>query len=523
VAKIVIDPVTRIEGHLRVEVEIDNGKVVDAWTTSTLFRGLEMIVENRPWMDAWHYTHRVCGVCPTPHGHNSAMALENAAGITIPPNARLMRNLLECAQLLHDHVLWFYVLNGFDYVDVVSALSAKTTNAALAAVQTKLKAFVDSGQLGFLENGYWGHPAYKLTPELNLRLSAHYLESIRIQAVASEASAIFGGKFPYQMSTPPGGYSSVPHQDQLDQFEFKCREVADFIDTALLPDLLSIAPYYKDQAAVGAGYGNYFSWGVLDEDIQTGDPYKRVFPRGAITGALKGDLTVRPVDHETDVREWVTSSWNTQYDGGLHPWEGVTGPDFTGTDGIAEIDRTGRYAWEKSAHLKDAPVEVGPLAQMLIAYLAGGPTHPAKKLVDDTLAALGQAGKPQVLLSNLGRVAARVLKVKIVADKTFDYLAQLRESMAGGDMDFYTPVPDNPTGRGFSGWDAPRGSLAHWCILDGGKVKRYQIITPSGWNFAPRAGDKKVRGPVEEALIGTPVENPEQPLEILRTLHSFDP
>lgn len=522
-AKVVIDPVTRIEGHLRVEVEVENNRVVDAWTTSTMFRGMENIVQDRPWMDAWHYTHRVCGVCPTPHGHNSAMSLEDAAGIKPPPNARMMRNLLECAQVLHDHILWFYILNGLDYVNVVNALSAKPGGPSLKTAQERLQAFVDSGQLGFLGTGYWEHPAYKLPAELDLQLAAHYLESIQVQAVASEASAVFGGKFPYHMSTPPGGYSSVPHQDQLDQFEAKCREVARFIDQKLVPDLMAIAPHYLDQAEIGQGHGNYFSWGVLDTDFTNGDPYKRFFPRGAIIDAFGGNLDVKEVDHEADVREWVTSSWNTQYEGGLHPWEGVTGPDFTGTEGISEIDRDGRYAWEKSAHLKGVPTEVGPLAQMLTAYLSGPADHPAKKLVDDTLAAIGQEGNPAVLLSNLGRIAARVLKVKLVADKTFDDIATLREGIASGDKDFFTPVSDDPTGQGFSGWDAPRGALAHWSTLDGGRVKHYQIITPSGWNFAPRAGKDKIRGPVEEALIGTPVEDPEQPLEVLRTLHSFDP
>jgi [NiFe] hydrogenase large subunit len=521
--KVVIDPVTRIEGHLRVEVEVENGAVKDAWTTGTLFRGFEIIVAGRPWRDAWHYTHRVCGVCPTPHGHNSSMSMENAAGIQIPPNARLMRNLLESAQLLHDHVLWFYILNGLDYVDVVSALSAKPASSELAQVQARLKAFADSGQLGFLENGYWGHPAYKLTPELNLQLAANYLESIRIQAIASEASAVFGGKFPYQMSTPPGGYSSVPHEEQLDTFEFKCREVKAFIDNKLLPDLFAIAPYYLDQAAIGKGHGNYFSWGVLDDDYQTGDPYKRFFPRGAVMGALQGNLAVQQVDQVKDVRTWVTSTWNKQYSGGLHPWDGITEPDFTGTPGIPEIDRTGRYAWEKSAHLKGMPTEVGPLAQVLIAYLSGPATHPVRKLVDDTLAAVGATGKPEVLLSNLGRIAARVLKLKLVADHVFDYLADLRKNMAAGDMAFFTPFPEKPSGQGFSGWDAPRGSLAHWSTLDGGAIKHYQIITPSGWNFTPRGGETKIRGPVEEALVGTPVADVNQPLEILRTLHSFDP
>jgi hydrogenase large subunit len=519
---VVIDPVTRIEGHLRVQVEVNNGKVTDAWTTSTLFRGLEMIVENRPWMDAWHYTHRVCGVCPTPHGHNSSMSMENAAGIKIPPNARLMRNLLECAQLLHDHVLWFYVLNGLDYVDVASALTAKATGAA-KALQDKVAALYKAGQLGFLESGYWGNPAYKLPPELNLQLLAHYLESVGVQATASEASAVFGGKFPYQMSTPPGGFSGPPpSQAQLDAYDTKVKQVQQFIDGVMVPDLLAIAPFYLDQAAIGRGYANYFSWGVLDDDVETGDPYKRFFPLGAIEVG-KG-LVVDKVNQEADVREWVTSSWNTQYPGGLHPWEGITGPDFTGVPGIPTIDTKGRYAWEKSARLKEKPFEVGPLAQMLIAYLnPSSADESVRRIVDATLAALGAKGKPEVLLSNLGRIAARTLKVSLVAQKALEYSAQLRTRMAGGDAEFYTIPPESPSGKGFSGWDAPRGSLAHWTILDGGKIKKYQIITPSGWNFAPRAGDLRVRGPVEEALVGTPVGNPEQPLEVLRTLHSFDP
>jgi [NiFe] hydrogenase large subunit len=517
---VIIDPVTRIEGHLRVEVEIENGVVKDSWCTSTLFRGLEMIVENRPWMDAWHYTHRVCGVCPTPHGLNSSMALEDAAGLKLPPNARLMRNLLECAQLMHDHVLWFYILNGLDYVDVVNALSAKPTDPLLVQTATRLKSLVDAGHLGFLKDGYWGHPAYKLPPELNLQLAAHYLESVRVQAIASEASAVFGGKFPYEMSTPPGGYSSVPSQSQIDRFAALCTEVRGFIDNTIVPDLLAIAPFYIDQAAIGKGIGNYFSWGVLDLDLENGDPYKRFFPRGAIVG---GKLEVQKIDQQADVREWVTSSWNTQYEGGRHPWEGITGPDFTGVEGIPTIDRNGRYAWEKSARLKDQPFEVGPLAEVLIAYLSGPAGSPVKQLVDGTLTALGQAGNIPVLLSNLGRIAARVLKLKLVADQTFVYIDQLRKRLAEGDKEFFVPMQGEPSGKGFSGWDAPRGSLAHWVIVEDGRIKKYQIMPPSLWNFTPRSGPERIRGPVDAALIGTPVADPAKPLEVLRTLHSFDP
>ncbi|GAB4251658.1 MAG: nickel-dependent hydrogenase large subunit [Thermoleophilia bacterium] len=529
---ITIDPVTRIEGHLHVEVEVEGGRVTNAWTTSTLFRGMETIVENRPWWDAQHYTERVCGVCPVPHGHNSAFALEDAAGVDIPPNGRLIRNLLECTQLLHDHVLWFYILNGLDYVDIVSALGAQTQDQSLRRVQARLQAFVDSGQLGFLDNAYFGHPAYNLPPELNLQLAAHYLEAVTVQAVASEATAIFGGKFPHHMSTPPGGYSSFPHEEQINSFEFKVRQVKDFIDNKMIPDLLAIAPYYLEQAQIGAGHGNYLSWGVLDEDLETGDPYARYFPRGAVFGALEGNLNLEQAESE-DVSVWYTSTWQNPRPGeefdvesqGLHPFDAKQIPDFTGPHGISEVsavaEEGGRYAWDRSNLLKDRPVEVGPLAEMLVAYLNGN--EDVQRAVDSTLQAVGQAGNIPVLFSNLGRIAARTLKVQLVADRTLVYVQQLRENMKNGDLEFFTPVPDRPSGRGFSGWDAPRGSLSHWVELEDGMVKHYSIITPSGWNFSPRSTPDRVRGPVEEALIGTPVEDPERPLEVLRTLHSFDP
>ncbi len=521
--KIIIDPVTRIEGHLHVEVEVENGVVTDAWTCSTLFRGMETIVEGRPWYDAQHYTERICGVCPAPHGHNSAFALEDAAGVNIPVNGRLMRNLLECGQLLHDHVLWFYVLNGLDYVNVPSALGAQASSEGLQTVQRRLQAFVDSGQLGFLESGYWDHPAYTLPPELNLQLAAHYLESVSIQATASEAFAVFGGKFPHHMSTPPGGWSSVPHEEQINRYAFKVQQVKDFIDNKMVPDLLAIAPYYLDQATIGQGHGNYFSWGVLDwNDMEEGRPENRFFPQGAVIGALEGNLDVQPVDQLEDVRVWYTSTWQEPFDD-MHPYEAKQRPDFTGPHGITEVAGLDRYAWDRGSTLKGVPCEVGPLAEMLMAYLVHGDSHPAKQMVDNTLAAVGQAGNIPVLFSNLGRIAARTLKIQLVADQTLAYVAALRENMKGGDLDFFEPFPDNPSGRGFSGWDAPRGSLSHWVELDDGVVSHYSVITPSGWNFSPRMTAERIRGPVEEALVGTPVADPERPLEVLRTLHSFDP
>lgn len=514
--RIVLDPITRIEGHLRIEVEIANGKVVNAWNTTTLFRGYEIILKGREPRDAWHFSHRICGICPTSHGHAASMSLENSFGVTPPDNARLIRNLMEAAQIGYDHVLWFYILNGFDYVDVVSALSAKPKAPYLKRVQQRIKTFVDSGQLGFLGNAYWGHPEYKLPPDLNLELVAHYLESLKIKSLGNEAGAVFGGKFPYIMTSPPGGVTCIPTLTQIADYQDKMTLLKDFVDNTLVPDLFAIAPYYLYLKDYGGGVKNYMSMGVLDAKSQ--DPYDRLFPRGAI---FNGTLKAEKIDLLKDIAEFVGHSWYTdESGGGKNPMNGVTEPKFTGQEGIKEIDHEGKYDWTKAVRLKGQPMEGGPLAQMLLAYVSG--REDAKKLVDGALETVGAAGQLNILLSTLGRVVARVLKLKMTLDSVQGWINELVSNIKSGDTDFFTPhdIPDSASG--VAGWDAPRGCITDYNVIKGGRLENWQAVPASNWNFSPR-DDNGVRGPAEEALIGVPVSDPKNPLEILRVVHSFDP
>ena len=507
-ARITIDPMTRIEGHLRLDVEIEGGKVKDAWTTGTLFRGFEIILKGRDPRDAWHLTQRICGVCPTSHGHTSSMSMDDAFKAIPPDNGRLIRNIVEGCQFVHSHILWFYHLTALDYVDVVSALKAQPKEASLKKVQDKLKAFVSSGQLGPFANGYWGHPAYKLPPDLNLLAVAHYLEALEMQAKASHLSALFGGKMPMTMTSPPGGSNHVPTVDDMANYFFRLKELQNWIDNTYIPDVLAIAPYYLDYAGVAKGHANFLSWGVFEDASY--DPKKRLLPRGAIFAEDFPKLhDVKP----EDVTEDVTHSW---YKGTepLNPSVGVTDPEYTG------YDPNNKYTWAKAPRYNGKPMEVGALARMLVAYLSGQPT--AKKLIDAALSAISHPGHPQVLLGVIGRIAARALECKMVADAMYGWGVEIIENIKAGKTDVYTPyeIPDKAQGVGL--WEAPRGALAHWINVEDKKIKNYQCVVPTTWNVCPR--DKNgVRGPIEEALVGTSVENPDKPLEILRVVHSFDP
>ncbi len=518
---VVIDPITRIEGHLRVTCVVENGKVTDAWNTSTLFRGFEIFMKDRDPRDVWHFAMRICGVCPTPHGWNGVRASEMAMGVDkMDDNTRLIRNMMEASQIGYDHILWFYVLNAFDYVNVPNALNAKPTTPTLKALQAQLKTFVASGQLGPFANMYWGNPGYKLPAELDLELTAHYLQAIEIQQVANDAGGVFlGGKYPHIMNYAPGGVTQLPGIEDVITYKQRMQQVADFIDTVMLPDLLTIAPYYLDLAAVGKGVGNFLTWGVLDEKSQ--DPYDRLFPRGGIFG---GKLALEKVDPD-QTKMYTKYSWYPDSLGaGRHPLD--VGQEPQQYTGIAPVDGStlpdGKYDWTQAVRYgaQDAPMEVGPLAQMLVAYLAGRPE--AVQLVNATLAAIGQTGHPEVLVSALGRIAARVLKAKINADNALRWADDLLANVSAGQTQVNTmpAVPDS--GQGVGGWDAPRGALCHWVRIKNKKVDSFAAVPPSNWNFSPR-DDKGVRGPVEEALVGLPVADPAQPLEILRLVHTFDP
>ncbi len=545
--RIVIDPITRIEGHLRIETEVNNGVVTDAWSTGTMFRGLELILQGRDPRDAWVFAQRACGVCTTVHALASVRAVENALGMTLPTNARLIRNLIAGTQYVQDHVIHFYHLHALDWVDVVSALSADPSKTASLAqsisswptsstayftgVQDRLKTFVDSGQLGPFANGYWGHPAYKLPPEANLLAVAHYLAALDWQRSVIKIHALLGGKNPHPQTYVVGGMAIGIDPNSPTALTFRrLSEIAelisqarDFVTQVYLPDVLAVAGFYKDWAGIGKGIGNYMSYGDFPEGDPT-DPRTFYLPRGRIMG---GDLTkVLPVD-QTAVAETVAHSWY-EYSGGnttsLHPWKGETKPKYTGPAApYSSLEGVDQYTWLKAPRYENEPMEVGPLARMLVAYAAG--QSDVKQAVDGALKALNVG--PEALFSTLGRVAARAIETQLLVNKLDGWLTDLENNLKSGDLTVADTALWDPStwpthAEGYGLEEAPRGSLGHWVVIDKGAITNYQLVVPSTWNGSPRDGQGR-RGAWEEALVGTPLADPQRPVEILRTVHSFDP
>jgi len=545
-AHVVVDPVTRIEGHLRIEAQVEGGSVQEAWSSSTMFRGIEIILKGRDPRDAWVFTQRICGVCTTVHAIASIRAVENAIGAKPPTNARLLRNLIMASQMVHDHPVHFYHLHALDWVDVVSALSAdpgetaalaqsisdwpKSSRTYFAGVQQRVKQFVERGQLGPFANAYWGHSAYKLPPAANLMAVAHYLEALEWQREFARIHAVLGGKNPHLQSFLVGGMATPV--DANEQASLNVHSIAEmrgmiqnareFVAKVYVPDLLAVASFYKDWAGYGEGTGNFLVYGEYPEDDS--DQPALFFPSGVIRGRDLG--TIEAFD-PAKVTEYVTHSW-FEYSGGddqgLHPFDGETQPNFTGPEPPYErLDTDGKYSWLKSPRYDGLPMEVGPLSRMLVAYASGH--ERVKELVDSVLGKLGVG--PEALFSTLGRDAARGIETLVLAEKMEDWLDQLADNMNRGevaiaDTSKWDPSswPAECSGAGFH--EAPRGALGHWVHIKDGEIANYQCVVPSTWNAGPRdaAGN---RGPYEAALLGTPIADEEQPLEILRTMHSFDP
>lgn len=545
-SRVIVDPVTRIEGHLRIEAEVEGGSVRDAWSSSTMFRGIELILKGRDPRDAWAFAQRICGVCTTVHAIASIRAVENAIGSAPPPNARLLRNLIIAAQCVQDHVVHFYHLHALDWVDMVSALSAdpaKTSSLAqsisdwplssqkyFAGVRDRIKGFVERGQLGPFANAYWGHPAYRLPPEANLMAVAHYLEALDWQREFIKLHAVLGGKNPHLQSFLVGGMATPidPNSQaafnagtiaELKQLVAKAR---DFVVRVYIPDLLAIAAAYKDWAAQGRSVGNYLAYGEYPEDDS---PRPALFLR---PGVIRGrDLSkVEPFD-PAKVTEYIAHSWYDYQQGdaaSLHPFQGETAPNYTGpTPPYERLDTDKKYSWLKSPRYADEPMEVGPLSRMLVSYVSGHPR--VKALVDGVLKALNVG--PEALFSTLGRVAARGIETQLLAEKMEEWVDALAANMASGELRIHDNSkwepgtwPADAMGAGFH--EAPRGALGHWVHIRDGLIANYQCVVPSTWNAGPRDA-KGRRGPYEEALLGTPVADPQRPIEILRTIHSFDP
>lgn len=543
-AKIVVDPITRIEGHLRIEAELEGGRIKDAWSSSTMFRGIEKILKGRDPRDAWYWTQRFCGVCTTVHSIASIRAVEDALKIKVPPNAQLIRNIIMGIQGVQDHVIHFYHLHALDWVDITSALKADPVKtAALAAsisewpnnsathfkaVQEKLKSFVGTGRLGPFANAYWGHPAYKLPPEANLMATAHYLEALEWQKEVIKIHAILGSKNPHPQTFLVGGMSipvdpdsqNALNADKLITIKRLLAKAQDFVEKVYIPDLLAIASFYKEWAAIGGGVGNFLSYGEFPDPIN-GNLW---FPDGII---MNKDLSkLLPVD-QNKIAEYVDHSWYESTAGkgqGLHPWKGETEANYTGPKPPYEhLDTDAKYSWVKAPRYEETPMEVGPLARILVAYVGGH--KETKAAVNMVLAKLGVG--PEALFSTLGRTAARGIDALLIAQQSPVWLDQLIANIGKGDYRIHANEkwdpkewPSEASGYGFH--EAPRGALGHWIRIKDQKIYNYQAVVPSTWNASPR-DLKGQRGPYEAALVGTPIAKADQPLEILRTIHSFDP
>jgi hydrogenase large subunit len=547
--RIVVDPITRIEGHLRIEVEIKDGKVVDAYSSGTMVRGFELILKGRDPRDAWAFTERACGVCTTVHALASVRTVEDALKITVPPNAELVRNLMFCAQYLQDHVVHFYHLHALDWVDIVSALKAdpkktselaqsisnwpKSSTGYFSDLQKKVTSFVASGQLGIFANGYWGHSAFKLPPEVNLIGVAHYLEALEWQKEIVKVHTIFGGKNPHPNYLVGGAPCSINIDDanalnaeRLAEVNTLFAQAREFVEQVYIPDLLAVASFYKDWGAIGSGLPNYMAYGDLPVNGYA-DVAKFKFPRGAILNRNLNE--VLPIDGKNpqQVQEYVTHSWY-QYAGGdnvgLHPWEGETKFNYTGPKPPYDyLDVKDKYSWLKTPRWNGHAMEVGPLSRMLVGFASG-----RDEFKEVVTMALKKLDVPvTALFSTLGRTAARGLETVLVANWSKEFYDQLIANIKNGDTRMFNSEkwepdtwPAESKGVGMS--EAPRGALAHWIVIKDKKIDNYQLVVPSTWNASPR-DNKGQMSAYESALLGTPVKNPEQPLEILRTIHSFDP
>jgi len=548
--RIVVDPITRIEGHLRIEAQMDGDSIAQAWSSGTMVRGIEIILRGRDPRDAWAFAQRICGVCTLVHGIASVRAVENALDYKIPPNAQLIRNLMIGAQYIHDHVMHFYHLHALDWVDVVSALDAdpkatselaqsisnysKSSPGYFADQKKKLKTFVEGGQLGIFAKAYWGHPAYRLPPEANLMAVAHYLEALEWQRDVARLHTIFGGKNPHPNFLVGGvpcpidlDSDSALNAKRLSDVQDIINKMRDFVDQVYVPDTLAVAGFYKDWGSRGEGLGNFLCYGDFPEKGMD-DPSSYLVPPGAILGR---DLsTVHEVDmHAPDqIQEFVTHSWYDYSGGkekGLHPYDGETTLNYTGPQPPYEhLDIDQSYSWLKAPRWKGNAMEVGPLARVLVMYAKGHEL--TKELVHMTLNKLDIP--VEALFSTLGRTAARTLETKVFAESMQTWYDNLITNIKAGDTKTFNETLWDPStwpakAQGVGYTEAPRGGLAHWVVIENGKIDNYQAVVPSTWNAGPRDADGQP-GAYEAALQDNhQLHDPTQPVEILRTIHSFDP
>ncbi|WP_456375318.1 nickel-dependent hydrogenase large subunit [Thiolapillus sp.] len=548
--RIVVDPITRIEGHLRIEAQMNGAKIEKAWSSGTMVRGIEIILKGCDPRDAWAFAQRICGVCTLVHGIASVRAVENALNYSVPANAQLIRNLMIGAQYIHDHVMHFYHLHALDWVDVVSALDAdpkatselaqsisrwpKSSPGYFSEMKTRLKNFVEAGQLGIFAKAYWGHPAYKLPAEANLMAVSHYLEALGWQRDVARLHTIFGGKNPHPNFLVGGvpcpidlESDSALNAERLAKVQNIIEQMQLFVDQVYVPDTLAIAGFYKDWASRGEGLGNFLTVGDFPESGMD-DPASYLIPSGAILNRNLDTIHAVDLNAPDQVQEFINHSWYDYSEGkdkGLHPYEGETELHYTGPEPPyehLEVDQS--YSWLKAPRWKGHAMEVGPLARVLMLYASGH--EQTRALVDMTLKTLELP--LEALFSTLGRTAARTLETKIVADNMQVWYDHLIANIRSGETRSFNETLWEPSSwpsqaRGVGFMEAPRGALAHWIVIENEKIANYQAVVPSTWNAGPRDPSGQP-GAYEAALQDNhDLYDPEQPVEILRTIHSFDP
>ncbi len=542
--RITVDPITRIEGHLRIDVEVNDGKVSKAWSSGQMWRGIEKILVGRDPREAWTYTQRFCGVCTTVHAITSVRAVENALGMEVPVNAQLIRNIIQTAHAIQDHIVHFYHLSAVDWVDVVSALDADPVATAklaeslsdwhlngpheMKAVQERLKTFVGSGQLGPFASGYWGHPAMKLPPEVNLLAVAHYLQALDVQNYANKIVAILGGKSPHIQNVAVGGVSnsighdapSVLNIERLMLIKGFIDKLDHFVKSTYMTDVPAVGAFYLDWAGIGGGVNNYLT--VPDCPLDTkGTVFE--LPGGFIENGDIGSMKAIKTFDDAYFREGVAeSSKHAWYEGdkALHPFEGETEPQYT------DFQDEGKYSWVKAPTFYGKRAEVGPLADVLVGVASGHEGY--TKYLNQSLDILKAVSKnPDIPLeavhSTIGRHAARAVRCGVMMDTLKTQWQKLVDNVGTGDLDtFNAPVFPKGEVKGVGFHQAPRGTLSHWVVIEDAKIKNYQAVVPSTWNAGPRDSDDQI-GPYESSLLDNPIADPEKPLEVLRTVHSFDP
>ncbi len=542
--RIIVDPMTRIEGHLRVDCEVDDGKVTKAWSSGQMWRGIELILQGRDPRDAWIFTQRICGVCTTVHAIASVRAVENALNLEVPLNAQYIRNMLITAHGIHDHIVHFYHLSALDWVDIVSALDADPNKASQIAqslsdwplnsaqhfkqIQDKLKSFIESGQLGVFASGYWGHPSMKLPPEINLIAAAHYFQALDYQRTANKIVSILGSKTPHIQNLAVGGVTNAINMDSQSTLTLErlyyiksiIDELGDFVNKVYMVDVAAIGALYADWTAYGAGVTHYLA--VPDLPLDTKGT-KFDLPGGYIKNA---DLsTFKPITSYQDaffeggVKESVKHAWYQGGKGALHPYDGETIPEYT------DFQDDDKYSWVKAPTFYDERAQVGPLANVLTMVAAGHEptTRHLKTLLDMVGSVAGTTIPVEALHSTIGRHAARAVRTAVLHESLTKQWQLLMENIGKGDYStFNQPVFPKEEIRGFGYHEAPRGVLSHWIVARDGKIANYQAVVPSTWNAGPRDELDKP-GPYEASLLDNPIADPEKPLEVLRTIHSFDP